>query len=107
MNKYRVIIKGHNYLLPYDGEPRKMGFTAVRVVRALNHEEAGQTALGLLVRDPRLVRDLLNGSADPSSLEIEAVQRLGLFRNLSRVPQKLEFFFEDLAEPAAAGEETP
>ena len=105
MRKYRVTVKGHNYLLPYDGEPRKMGFTAIRVIRAGDPEEAGQLALGLLVRDPRLVRDLLNGSADPSSLQVESVQRLGLFRSLSRTPQKLEFFFEDLAETPVLCEE--
>jgi len=77
-----------------------MGFTATRVVRANSPEEAEEIARGSIVRDPRLVRDLLNGSQDPSSLQIESVRTLGLFKGFSGPRQGLEFFFEDLPEEA-------
>jgi hypothetical protein len=105
MKKYLVVLRGHNYLLPYDGEPRKMGFTATRMVRANSPEEAEAIVRGNIVRDPRLVRELLNGSRDPSSLEVETIRKLGLFKSLSSSPQGLEFFFEDLPEaPDPTGE---
>ena len=98
MNKFRVVLKGHNYLLPYDGEPRKMGFTVVRTVRANTPEEAVESVRRSIVREPRLVGELLNGSGDPASLEVESIQRLGLFKGSRRSTQGFEFFFEDLPE---------
>ena len=105
MKKFCVLLKGHNYLLPYDGEPRKMGFRATRIVRANSPEEAGLLARGSLVRDPRLVNDLLNGNRDPSALEIESIERLGLFKGLANPRQSLEFFFEDLPDETAPAAE--
>lgn len=107
MKKFRVLLTGHNYLLPYDGEPRKMGFKATRIVRADSAEEAGLLALRSLVRDPRLVNDLLNGSQDPSTLAIDSVQRLGLFKGLAAPGKGLDFFFEDLPAETASDGETP
>jgi len=105
MKRFRVLLKGHNYLLPYDGEPRKMGFTAVRVVRADTPEEAERLARAGIVCDSRLVRDLLNGSQDPATLEVESIRKLGLFgRDASPT---LDFFFEDLAEESPADPEQP
>ncbi len=107
MKKFCVLLTGHNYLLPYDGEPRKMGFRATRIIRANSAEEAGVLALRNLVRDPRLVNDLLNGSQDPSTLAIDSIQRLGLFKRLATPRQGLDFFFEDLPEEGAPSGATP
>ncbi|AMV73224.1 hypothetical protein JCM30471_16270 [Desulfuromonas carbonis] len=106
MKKFCVQLTGHNYLLPYDGEPRKMGFRATRIVRANSPEEAGVLALRSLVRDPRLVNDLLNGRQDPSTLAIDSIQRLGLFKGWSTAGKGLDFFFEDLPGDTSSREET-
>ena len=82
-----------------------MGFTANRIVRANSPEEAETIARGSIVRDPRLVSELLNGSRDPSSLEVETIRKLGLFKSLSSSTHGFEFFFEDLPEtPDPTGE---
>ncbi len=82
MKKYRVFIRGENFLIDLDGVEQKVGFYTTRFVEARGEEEAENAAIDLLRSDPKLVRGVRNQRDDTPMMyaeEIEEVESFGDF----------------------------
>ena len=51
MGRYKVQLRGENFLLDLDGEHSRFGFTATRVVNAASGEEARKIATIILYQE--------------------------------------------------------
>jgi hypothetical protein len=76
MSKYRVLIKGENFLLNSDGQLQKLGFYVTRVVDARNPDEAELAAVNLLREDSQLKGNVLNEGDDPPMLYAEEIEEV-------------------------------
>lgn len=76
MSKYLVLINGGNFLLNFDGQLRKLGFYAARVVDAQNPEEAELAAVDLVREDSGLQGNVLNEPDDPPMLYAEEIKEI-------------------------------
>lgn len=76
MSKYRVLISGENFLLNFDGRPRKSGFYVTRFVDAADAEEAENAAVALLRNDAALKGLVLNSRDDTPMMYAEEVEEL-------------------------------
>lgn len=73
MSKYKVLVNGENFLLDYEGRPKKLGFYVWRSVEASDAEAAENAVIELIRGDTRLKGKALNGRDDPPMLYAEEV----------------------------------
>jgi hypothetical protein len=76
MSRYRVLINGENFLLNFDGRPRKSGFYVTRFVDAADSEDAENAAVASLRDDAALKGLVLNSRDDPPTLYADEVEEL-------------------------------
>ena len=74
MKKYRVFIRGENFLMNLDGMPQKLGFYTTRFVDAASEEAAENVVMDLLRGDSKLVNSVLNEGSDPPMMYAEEEQ---------------------------------
>jgi CO dehydrogenase/acetyl-CoA synthase gamma subunit (corrinoid Fe-S protein) len=82
MKKYRVLIRGENFLINLDGVNQKVGFYTTRFVEAGNEAAAEHAAMDVLRGDPELVKGVLNEKVDPPMMYAEEVEELESFEGL-------------------------
>ena len=76
MNHFKVLLRGENFLITFEGQATRMGFYATRFVEAKNRAAAELLAVDLVRRDKEF-RGLLNDRSDPPMIfadEIEIVE---------------------------------
>ncbi len=71
MKCFQVDLKGENFLLNLDGEPRKFGFTLSRYLRAENAAVAEKTAIILARQLPTLKQVLVGDNEDPPRIIVQ------------------------------------
>ena len=76
MRKYRVFVRGENFLMNREGRNQKMGFYAARFVEAQDEEEAVCAAVEVLRCDPKLLNSVLNQESDSPSMYAEEIEEL-------------------------------
>jgi hypothetical protein len=92
--RFRVLLKGQNFLLSINGEPHKVGFFTTRVVGASTSEEAAARSLNAVWMDERL-ESRTNSPDEPPEVTVEEVQEVPwLFRRL-RPPRGFSFYVLD------------
>jgi hypothetical protein len=77
--KLRVLVKGVNFLMEFEGIQRKLGFLTYRFVEAATPEEADGKVADLVRQDLRAKGIVLNDPADPPTfecVEMEEVEEL-------------------------------
>ena len=79
MKKYRVFIRGENFLMDLDGAPQKLGFYTTRFVEAANEEAAENVVMDLLRGDSKLVNNVLNEGSDPPMMYAEEIEEVKSF----------------------------
>jgi hypothetical protein len=80
MKKFKVFIKGKNYLLRELGKlPRKCGFYTTVFVEAVNAEHAEAVAIELLKNDSKLNCACENDVSDPPVIKAESVDKIESF----------------------------
>jgi hypothetical protein len=79
--KYRVLIKGQNFLLNKDGETPKTGFYTTRFVEAQDAKQAEAVAIELIKSDAKLADIVLNKRGDTPRLHIEEVEEVKRLRS--------------------------
>lgn len=77
MKRYRVVIKGDNFLLLKEGKLGKFGFLVPCFVEAHTKEEAEANALIMVGNDPKLDEMLKNDIADPPAINIDETKEIG------------------------------
>jgi len=73
MNHYRVLLKGQNFLLKVDGEPKRLGFFTTRFVQTNNRDGAELLAVDLIRSDSWLRDSVLNERSDPPMIFAEEI----------------------------------
>ena len=74
MNHYRVFLKGQNFLIEVNGQPKRLGFFTTRFVQAKNREGAELLAVDLIQSDTRLRDSVLNERSDPPRIFAEEIE---------------------------------
>ena len=78
MKRFKIKLHGENFLLDFDGEPKKFGFYATTFIKAENSQDAEKIAIILIRKDLNLRNIVLNGSADRPKIHMEELKKLNL-----------------------------
>jgi hypothetical protein len=94
--KFKIFVKGKNYLLQQQGEAaRKHGFYTTVFVEARNPEEAEALALDLLRTDSKILDACQNGDSDKPIFEVESTDEIASFENCKLPRNGLILFPEE------------
>ena len=80
--KYKVLVRGENFLMNLDGKNQRLGFYTTRFVEAQNEEGAEEKAIALLRDDPKLRSSVLNDQSDAPVMFAEEIVELTSFDGL-------------------------
>jgi hypothetical protein len=80
MKRFKVKVRGENFLLNFNGEFKKYGFHATRFVKAENAKEAQKIAVILAHQNPILRNSVLNEDADRPAVKLEEIEEVGFFK---------------------------
>ena len=85
MKKFKVFLRGENFIMRSEGEVKRLGFYTTRFVEAEDQNAAEECALDLL-RQHRPLRDgLLNDREDPPKLFAEEIEELASFSGIENL----------------------
>ena len=76
MKRYRIEMRGENFLLNFDGEPHKFGFTLSRYIRAADVAVAEKIATIQARQLPSLKQGLCNDPEDPPRIRMEQIREV-------------------------------
>ena len=79
MKKFRVLVKGQNFLLDSDRGIKRFGFYTTRLVEAADRNEAERVAIEALRQDDRLRGKVRNERSDPPMLFAEEIAEVPSF----------------------------
>lgn len=94
MKKYRVFVRGENFLMRIEEQDQKLGFYTTVFVEALNEESAELKATELLWNDQRLIGSMLNTESDSPMIFVEEIEELESFDGLN-LPRTGFAFYPD------------
>ena len=95
MKKYRVFVRGENFLMNFDNKDQKVGFYTTVFIEADNEEAAELNAVDLLRHDPKLVSNVLNAKADSPMMFVDEIEELDSFEGLHLPRLGFSFFTEE------------
>jgi hypothetical protein len=75
MKKYRVILRGENFEIEFEGKIDNLGFYTTRVVKANSPEEAEQKAVDLIKTDQNLLEMVQNNSKVEPMIYLESISQ--------------------------------
>lgn len=94
MRKYKVFVRGENFLINFDGVSQKVGFYTTRFVEGEDEEAAEGAVMEMLRGDPTLVEVVLNEGADPPMMYAEEIEELKSFEGFPVPGTGFTFFAE-------------
>lgn len=94
LKKYIVMLEGRNFILDYEGQPTRFGFSTTRHVEAADPEEAGRRAIEEVREDDRLNAPLLNDPSNPPRVTMTRTVEVESF-DFDRSPELGYIFYED------------
>lgn len=80
MKRFEVKLHGENFLLDFDGEPKKYGFYATKFVKAENPQEAEKIAIILTHQNPNLRDTVLNENFDRPTINVEETKEVNFLK---------------------------
>jgi hypothetical protein len=96
MKRFRVELRGENFLLNRDGEPRRFGFTLTRHLRAVDEAMAQKVATIMARQLPSLQHGLSNQSGDPPRILLQQIREVNpLLFAWRHKKLRFELFTED------------
>jgi hypothetical protein len=95
MKKFKVLVRGENFLINLDDVKQKMGFYTTRFVEAESEEAAENVAMDMLRHDPKLVKGVLNERSDPPMMYAEEIEELKSFEGFPVPGGGFAFYPED------------
>src|SRR5690606_33902531 len=100
MRRFRVSLRGRDFVLTLDRERQRLGFHTTRVVEAASAAEARERALALLAEHAAVARPT-NGPEDPAPVVlVDAVEPLPWWARVPARQPGLAFYPEDASETA-------
>lgn len=82
MKKFRVLVRGENFLINVDGVEQKHGFYTTRYIEAQDEEAAEYAVMDILRGDPKLAKGVLNDKSDPPMMYAEELEEIESFAGL-------------------------
>lgn len=79
MKKYKVLVRGENFLINLDGVKQKVGFYTTRFIEARDEEDAENAVMEMLRADPKLIKGVLNEKSDSPIMYAEEIEELESF----------------------------
>lgn len=79
MKRYRIQLRGENFLLDLDGEHGKFGFRASRVIKAETQAEAERIALIRIHQELNRYAPIVKNTPDAPRIILEQVKELKFF----------------------------
>ncbi|MDT8419054.1 MAG: hypothetical protein RQ754_01330 [Desulfuromonadales bacterium] len=76
MKRYKIQLKGENFLLNLSGEPRKFGFHATKYIKAADPEIAEKMAIIMIRQTPELRNPNLSGRSDRPRILLESIREV-------------------------------
>ena len=96
MKRFKIELRGENFLLNLDGEPRKFGFHLSRYLRAVDEAMAEKTAAIQVRQIPVLKQGVGNNSEDPPRICLHLIREVNpLFYALRQKQQSFELLVEE------------
>ena len=95
MKKYKILIRGENFLINLDGKGQKFGFYTTAFVEGQDEEQAEQRAIGLLRDDKEFRQSVLNEKSDAPMMFVDEIAELESFEGLNLPRTGFSFFPED------------
>ena len=96
LKKYKVFVRGENFLMKFDGINQKFGFYTTRFVEAENEADAENKAMDMLRNDPKLVKSVLNEKLDSPMMYAEEIEELKSFKGHPINGTGLVFYPEEI-----------
>ena len=97
MKKYRVFVRGENFLFGAEGNKERVGFYTTVYVEAEGEEQAETEAIDLLRNDQRLNSCISDEETNPPLMFVEEIEELNSFDGLD-LPRTGFSFFPDERE---------
>ena len=98
MKKYKVFVRGQNFLINLDGVNQKMGFYTTRFIEAESEEAAEYAVMDMLRCDPKLVKGVLNERSDPPMMYAEEIEEVKSFNGFPVPGTGFAFYPEENEE---------
>lgn len=95
MKKYKVFVRGENFLFNLDGVNQKMGFYTTRFVEAEDEEAAEYAVMDMLRNDPKLIKGVLNERSDSPMMYAEEIVELKSFKGFPVPGTGFAFYSEE------------
>jgi hypothetical protein len=92
MKKYRLLIRGENFLINLEGTDQKFGFYTTAFVEGRDEEQAEQRAIELLRDDKEFRQSVLNDKSDTPMMFVEEIAELESFEGLNLPRTGFSFF---------------
>ena len=80
MDRYKVLLRGDNFLLNLDGEHGKFGFYATRIVKSASLEEAEKNAVIRIHQELNKTRFIVKGMLGSPKVSVEKSEKMGTFQ---------------------------
>ena len=95
MKKYKVLVRGENFLINLEGKDQKLSFYTTAFVEGQDEEHAEQRAMALLRNDKEFRRSVLNGQSDAPMMFVDEIDELESFEGLNLPRTGFSFFPEE------------
>jgi hypothetical protein len=95
MKKYKVLVRGENFLINLEGEDQKLGFYTTAFVEGQDEEQAEQRAMALLRNDKEFRWSVLNEQSDAPMMFVDEIDELQSFEGLNLPRTGFSFFPEE------------
>jgi hypothetical protein len=94
MKKYKVLVRGENFLINFEDKDQKLGFYTTVFVEGKDEEQAEQRAIALLRNDKEFRRSVLNEQSDAPMMFVDEIDELGSFDGVNLPRTGFSFFLE-------------
>ena len=95
MKKFKVMVRGENFLLNLEGVEQKLGFYTTRFVEAQNEEAAEYDVMEMLRADPEFGKGVLNDKSDRPMMYAEEVEEIDSFEGVTLPGTGFAFYPEE------------
>ena len=100
MKRFRIQLRGENFLLDLDGEHGKFGLRATRVIRANTSQEAERIGLIQIHQELNQSSHIIKSTPDAPRMIAETIDELKFYQFVSKKTLNgFEFFSEEQDEP--------
>ena len=95
MKKFRVFLRGENFLMKVEDGSRRLGFHTTRFIEAPDDGEAERLAVESVRKSDRLRTGMLNDRLDGPMLFAEEVEEVSAFPEIGSQEPGFNFYDED------------